>query len=250
MNIQKTGRIISKPLMVWGAAVTVLATTSLATWHSQAAPAAKVDAQDQRVATALTNALKSRVTSPGSKLNLVVKPTANSGKGYFSEIVMSGRPVRVKKLQISELSLRARNVRIDVPYLFSEGKVRTLQSQTSLRAIVTENDLTSLLARGKRTKDMGLKVKYIGGDRMRVSGNVNYMLLNGPIVGIGRLRMVPGSKVNLDIYSLKLRGSEVPSFVKEQMSSRLNPIIDYEDLPFSPRFKALKVQGNKAILTA
>jgi hypothetical protein len=218
-------------------------------WHLQAAPAA-IDAGDQRVAAELNSSLRRYITSPSGKLNLVVKPTERSNVGYFSEIVISGKPVRVKKLQISELNLRARNVRIDVPYMRTEGKVRTLTSSTSLRAVVTENDLTTLLGRGKHTKEMGLRVKYLGGDRMRVTGRLNYTLVNGPIVGTGRLRLMPGSKVHLVIDSLQLRGHEVPSFVKDQLSSRINPVIDYQDLPFQPRFKGLTVKGSSAILSA
>jgi len=225
------------------------AVTAATLFQSAAAPMAW-DAGDQRVTQALKRSLQKRVSSPGGKLNLAVHPTSRAGEGYFSEIVIAGRPAKVKKLTISELNLRARNVRIDVPYLLQSGEVRTLQSTTTLRAVVTENDLTALLAKGKRTKALGLRVKYISGNRLLVTGNLNWTLINGPIVGIARLRLIPGSKVNLDVLSLKLRGAEVPQLVKNQFSSRLNPIIDYEDMPFRPRFKGLRIQGTKATLSA
>jgi hypothetical protein len=95
---------------------------------------------------------------------------------------------------------------------------------------------------------MNLKVKFLG-DKLGVSGNLNYMLLNGPVTGVGKLRMAPGHKVFLDILSLKLRGVEVPAFVKNQFSGRLNPLIDTSDLPFNPPFKGVTVIGKKAVLT-
>jgi hypothetical protein len=209
-----------------------------------------VDAAGQRVVKALEKALRANISSPSGKVKLVIRPTARASQGYFSEISIVGRPAKVRKLQISEVDLRARGVRIDVGYLFSTGKVRTLNTKTSLRAVVTDADLTRLLAQGKRTRDMGLRVAYIGGDRMRVSGNLNYTLLNGPVTGVARLKLAADKKVNLDIVSLQLRGREVPGFLKNQLMGRVNPVIDYEDLPFRPQFRSITFKGNKATLSA
>ncbi|MBW3634940.1 MAG: DUF2993 domain-containing protein [Armatimonadetes bacterium] len=209
-----------------------------------------LDAQDKRVSERLALLLHQNIKQPnGSKIKLVVSPTARASEGYFSQIHMSGAPVQLRqKLRISEFSLDARNVRVDVVSLWGANKVRTLQSQTTLRAVITEDDLTQLLARGKRSKGMNLKVKYLG-NQMRVTGNLNYPLLSGPVVGVGTLRLMPGHKVHLDITSLKLRGVETPAFVKNQLMGHVNPVIEYQDLPFNPPFKSVKVVGNKAILS-
>lgn len=203
----------------------------------------------QQVTAALTRLLRSKVSSPGGRLTLRVRPSARAGEGYFSEIYLAGSPGQLKKMRVTEFALRARDVRLDVPLLLREGSLRTLASRTSLRAVVDERDLTALLARGKRTAAMKLRVKYIG-NRIRVSGNWNWGWFNGPVVGVGTLRLAPGHKVNFDIFSLKLNGSEVPAFVKTRFSERLNPVISYDDLPFQPRFRALTFHGSKAILTA
>lgn len=205
----------------------------------------------QQVTEALTKFLRRRVKSPTGKLQLVVRPGARADMGQFSEIYIAGQPARVKKLQVTELAMRARNVRINVPELMkSEDKdLETLTSQTSLRIVVTEKDLENMLARGKTTGPMGLKVKYLQ-DRMQISGNVNYAMINGPVVGTGRLRLAADHKVYLDILSLKLNGAEAPTFVKQRFSQRINPLISYDELPFRPQFKSLKFVGNKAILTA
>jgi hypothetical protein len=209
-----------------------------------------VDAAGQRVTAALNRALRSKVSAPGGQLNIAISPTARAREGYFSQVVISARPAQVRKLGISELDVRARNVRIDVQYLLKTGNVRTLSSQTSLRAVVTEDDLTRLLARGKRTKDMGLRVRYIDSNRMRVTGNLNYTLLNGPISGVARLRLGRDYKVYLDILSLQLRGVETPQFVKDNLAGRINPVIDYQDVPFRPQFRTVTVRGTRATLAA
>jgi len=249
-------------------AAVALILTVAARWPAQAAPAKptsakpapvpakkpappkKVDRQAQRVMNALERVLRGKISSPGGKMNLSMKPTARAGEGYFSEIYLAAHPASFKKkMRISELVMRARNVRLDVPHLMREGKVNTLASTTTLRAVITENDLTAMLANGKRTKAMGLRVKYIG-DRMRVTGNWNWGWFSGPVIGVGRLRLAPGYKINFDIISLKLNGAEVPQFVKTKFSEKLNPVIDYEEVPFRPRFRGVKIQGAKATVYA
>ncbi len=214
----------------------------------QAAPT--LDASDQRVIDRLSWLLNKRVKKPdGSKISVSIVPTARASEGYFSQIRMSGSPAQLKKkFRVSEFALDARNVHIDVASLWNGNRVKTYQSQTKLRAVITEDDLTSMLSKGGATKNMGLKIKFIG-DKIGVTGNLNYALINGPVDGVGKLRMAPGHKVYLDILSLKLRGVEVPGFIKNQFSGHINPVIAYEDLPFNPPFKGIKMVGKKAVLS-
>lgn len=241
-------RFLFVPALVAGGAL-LLASASVPAAPTLAAPT--LDAQDKRVSERLASLLHQNIRQPnGAKIKLTVTPTARASEGYFSQIRLSGAPVQLrKKLRLSEFSLDARNVRVNVASLWGVNKVRTLQSQTKLRAVITEDDLTQLLARGKHTKGMNLKVKYLG-NQMRVTGNLNYALVSGPVDGIGTMRLMPGHKVHLDITSLKLRGVETPGFIKNQLMNHINPVIDYQDVPFNPPIKNVKVVGNKAILTS
>ncbi len=256
MNQIHLKRTLAHVLFVGVAGMAIAVAPSLrplAAAPAKSAPAAGLDAQDQRITSAVTQSLRNRVTSPTGKLQLSVHPTARSSEGYFSEIHLAGRPAQIKKLRLEELVMHARNVRIDVPYLLQTGKLRTLAAKTSLRAVITEDALTNVLAAGRHTKSMGLKVKYLKhatwGDVIQVTGNWNLgRFLNGPISGMGKLKVTPDYKVHMDILSLKLNGREVPAFVKNKFMEKMNPILDYEDLPFRPRFKAVKVQGSKATL--
>ena len=211
-----------------------------------------LSAADKKVAGQVEKILRDRVSSPNKSLKMVVRPTSRSHDGYFSEIIVEGKPVRIKKLSVAEFSLRAQNVRISLAGL-KEQKIRTLQSNTKFRAVVTENDLTQMFARGKATRNMGLKAKYLkdpkNGDVMQVSGNWKWTWFNGPVTGIGKLRVTKDNQVYADIISLKLNGAEVPGFVKNKFSESLNPVLDYNDVPFQPRFRTLTVQGSKAILS-
>ncbi len=194
--------------------------------------------------------MNKRVKRPdGQKINISIIPTARASEGYFSQVKMSGAPAQLKKrFQVSEFSLDARNVRLDVASLWNGNRVKTYSATTTLRAVITEDDLTTNLAKGGGTKNMGLKIRFLG-DKIGVTGNLNYALINGPVSGTAKLRLAPGHKVYLDILSLKLRGVEVPGFIKNRFAGHINPIISYEDLPFNPPFKTVRMSGKKAILS-
>lgn len=216
---------------------------------SAVASRAKENARRQRVIDELNKALQSRVTSPGGKPHFLVRPSSRAGDGYFEEIFIAARPAQIKKLRLTELVLRARNVQVDVNQLLREHKLNTVKSQTFLRAIVTERDLMDVLAQGKHSAEMGLKVKFLG-DQVRVNGNWKWNWFSGPVVAVGRLYLAPGHKVNCDVKSLTLNGNEVPGYVKTKFMEKLNPLIDYSDVPFQPRFRSVKVVGTRAIITA
>jgi hypothetical protein len=237
-------KLILKPEIV------LLSGVSVCTVGAQVAPS--LTAADKQVAQQVEKALRSRYTSPNKSLRLVVQPTTRSREGYFSEIIIEGKPVQIKRLRVSEFSLRAKDVRVKLESL-KKNKVHTSQAKTRFRAVVSENDLTHMFAQGKHTRAMGLKAKYIKdathGDVLQVAGNWKWSWFNGPVTGVGKLRITKDNQVFADIISLKLNGAEVPGFVKNKFSDSLNPVLDYNDVPFQPRFNQLKVQGSRAILT-
>ena len=214
-------------------------------------------AQQQRglaVTARLKRFLSRRISSPGGKLTMNIKPGARPDLGQFSEIVIAGNPMQLKKkLRISEFSMRARNIRIDTAALMREDdrELKTLKATTSVRAVLTEDDLTTMLARGRRSKEMNLLVRFQG-DRIRVSGNWNWGWFSGPVTMIGKLRLAKsagGNQVFFDILSLRLNGAPVPSFMQNKFSEKLNPLISYDDLPFLPQIRSIRFVGNKAVLS-
>lgn len=213
---------------------------------------AQSSAQNTRVTRQLEAVLRARIQRPdGKPVALSLVPTSRSDRGEFARIKLQAAPARIGDLYVQEIALDARDVTVDVPSLFAPRKkrVRTQRARTTLRAVISENDLTRMLAEGRSTADMGLRVRFLPGNRMRVTGNLNYPLLKGPVEGTGHFKLAAGSKVNLVIESLKLRGLEVPTLLKERFAQSINPIIDYQDLPFNPPFKSFRIVGDKAYLS-
>jgi len=202
-----------------------------------------------RVTTALEQYLRKRISSPGGKLEIKITPTAKSDQGYFQEVLIAARPVEIKKMRFSLLRLRAKNLHIDPKALLSQHDLKTLSSTTTLYAEVTADELTKALSHGKDSSVMNLRVRFVG-QQVQVSGDYNWGLFSGPFTATGKLRLASGHKIVADIQSLKVNGFETPEFIKNKFSERINPLIDYTDLPFKPPFKKLVIKGNKAIVYA
>lgn len=211
--------------------------------------AAPISEQGQRVINKVHQLFDAKVSSPGGKMTFKLVPGAHPEKGEFREIYANGAPAKLRKLQITAFTIRARNVRINVHELLNRDNLETLSAQTSLRAIVTANDLTRYLAVGKHTKDMKLQVSFRG-KALFVTGNFKWQWFSGPVQGLGRMRLGSNRKVYFDIVTLKLNGSEVPDWLKSKFSEKINPVIDYDNVPFQPKFKSLQISGDRAILSA
>jgi hypothetical protein len=245
-------------LAFWSVAVPMVQSAQAAPTSTPApAPAAPTPSAQQQRSLEVTDALKRflnrRISSPSGKLTMVIRPGARADLGYFNEVVIVGKPTKIKKLQVSEFSMHARNVRLNPATLTRkrDKSIDTLAATTSMRAVITENDLTSMLARGRASKDMNLRIKFLNG-AIRVTGNWNWGWFSGPVIAVGKLRLVKGTNGNqvyFDISSLKLNGTEVPAFIKSRFSDKLNPLISYDDLPFSPKIRTLTFEGPKAIIT-
>src|SRR5688500_1738596 len=93
---------------------TTLIMVTIASWITSAQTAPTITAADKKVAQQVEKILRERISSTNKNLELLVRPTSRSHDGYFSEVVVEGKPVQIKKLRVSEFSLRAKDVRISL----------------------------------------------------------------------------------------------------------------------------------------
>ncbi len=210
---------------------------------------ARAETMAQQNTRLLEAALRKRIKSPNGKVIVKIIPGSRAAQGIFQEVYVSAKPAQIKKRRFSELVLSARNVKMALAPLV-KGKLETISSQTKLRAVVTEAEITQVLARGQESSDKNLRVKFQNNGTVRVTGDWKWGWLSGPIEAVGKLKLGPNYTVIADISTLKLNGATVPAPLKNKFQERINPLVDYEDLPFRPPFKSLQFIGSKAYITA
>lgn len=207
----------------------------------------------QQVTANLKRFLSRRISNPRGKMTLVVKAAPRADLGFFSDVYIAGSPLLIKKLRVSDFSLHARNVHLSTAALLraDDRDIITYASQTTARAVISEDDLTWIFAQGNSSKSMNLRAKFVG-NQIRVAGDWSWGWFSGPVVVQGTLRLVKnggGNQVWCNITSLKLNGAEVPLFLRNKFSDKLNPMISYDELPFKPNIRTLAFKGNKAVIT-
>jgi hypothetical protein len=246
-SMQKGIRALAA-LAIAGVALSTFGHPTNVTAAPVASGSAAQKAKAQEVTARLTKMLRKRIKSPGSNLQLRVVPTVHADQGYFSEVFISATPAQIKDIRFSSLTLRARNVRISPTALLEDHSIRTLSSVTTMRAVVTEAEVTSALAKGEDSADKKLTVKFVG-DKIRVSGMWKWSWFSGPMEAIGQLKLGTAHTIVADIQSLKLNGKEVPQGLKNKFMEKINPLLDYTELPFRPPFKSIRFIGNKAVIS-
>jgi len=200
------------------------------------------------------NKIRSRFTNPENPKQAEIKiiPYENealTAQGRLKTVVIRSTPAMIKKVPAEQISMRADDVRIDVKRLLKEDDLVTISTaRTEVEAIISESNLDALFARGRHTKDMKLKTKFEDG-KVRISGYWKLFMFKGPIETVGRLVITPDNNLNYELDSLKLNDREAPASVKKQFMQRLNPVVEFNDLPFKPRIRSIKFKGDKVYVS-
>jgi len=175
--------------------------------------------------------------------------TALAGEGRLKAVVIRSAPAMIKKVPAEEIDMRADDVRIDVKKLLKDDDIVTISTaRTRLNAIISESNLDSLFARGRSTKDMKLKTKFDGG-KVTISGTWKLFMFKGPIRTVGKLAVTADNNLNYELESLKLNHAEAPASLKKQFMQRLNPVVEFSDMPFKPKVQSIAFKGSKVYVS-
>lgn len=206
--------------------------------------------QGEQVIANLGGKLRWRFTNPqdpkGAEVKIIpYEDPKNSAKGRFKTIILRSTPAAIKKMPVESIDMRADDVTIDVTRLFKNDEIATVKcAKTRLEAVVSEDNLNTLFARGKSTKDMHLKASFVDG-KVRITGQWKLFMFKGPIETVGKLALTKDNNLNFDMESLKMNNAEAPDSVKKQFMSRINPVVEFSDLPFQPKVSTITFRGHK-----
>jgi len=181
--------------------------------------------------------------------NLVVRVEPYSqpetDKGYLKSILMQADVAKWKGVALRPIYLRSEDVVLDLPALLVDNKLETKSSKkTTFLAKISEADLNGLF----KKKNMPIKNPKIELGQGDVTFTGTYQ--------VGRL----GSNLKLNgVFTVKnethlwftarkgwVSGIPLPAALLNQVLSLLNPLLDFSELPFSPRVKKFEIK-DKAI---
>ena len=140
--------------------------------------------------------------------------------------------------------------KVDVEKLMKENDLEFVSAKSqSIHAVATPEDFSFMLAKGKDTKHMKLRVKF-GDNKIHVTGNWKLYVFQGPMDLVGKFRLRNSEQVDLIVDSLKINDRSAPPSVIRQFEEKLNPLMDTSDFPFRPKLRTVKIEGQHLILSS
>ncbi|MBI3922597.1 MAG: DUF2993 domain-containing protein [Armatimonadetes bacterium] len=212
------------------------------------------ESKGDRVLHALEQHVRARISNPENPKAAEIKivpydSEASTAKGRFKTIIVRSSPAKIKHVPIEEINLRADDVTIDVDQLLKKDDLDTKKSgKTTVEGTVSADNLNALFAGGKATHDMNLKARFEDG-KVKISGYWKLFMFKGPIQTVGRLILTKKNTLDFEMDSLKINNREAPKSVKDQFMERLNPVVQFDDIPFRPKITTLTFKGDKVFVS-
>jgi hypothetical protein len=211
-------------------------------------PPATGPVRPERVVAALEKYIKTKFEEPRNlkiKLALFDDPQRLQ-RGHFREVAITTDSALFDGIAMEDLLLSAKDVMIDLPALFSRNHLETTQREHGIiRATVTEAHLN----------------KAFQSVKMPIHDFQMSFVENG-VVATGTYKFIVGNRLQMHatlepkpdgIWFLcqraSVNGLALPSGQVRALLNKMNPIIDFTKLPFSPKVRKIAIDGEKKVLS-
>ena len=178
-------------------------------------------------------------------LQIKVVPFASdywTQQGRFQAIVVSADRVTRKGIDIRKVYIKAFDVTLDIAELYKEGDVETTSRRnTTLSVRVYKGDLNKLLAKKKSTIQ-NLHVEFQD-HKLVVTGK--YQLLFGyNLRMVGKLQVKNRRQVDFVPTAASVNNIPLPTGPLRQVLSKLNPLVDFHELPLRPSIDKVEIKDD------
>lgn len=195
----------------------------------------------QQVATRLRNRIASAWQPVNLRISVVPYPgNTDLDKGAFRHIGFSADSIVIDGVKITEVRGGAYDPVLDLDKLTRLNKIVLLRrSSTYIYGRVTERELNKALTYKKNTIE-NLRVK-VGQGTVSFTGTFKFGLSTNLFLE-GRLEVPDGYKINFVPTKASVGGIPLPAAPLRTVLKRINPLLDFHKVMFSPKIKRLEVK--------
>ena len=160
-------------------------------------------------------------------------------QGRLQTVVITVKRADRQGIVMNDLYLKATDVTVSLDALFGLGKLRTRSREAaSIRATIKEGELNNAFARAKIPIEQ-FRVKFENG--MLVATGVYHFAFGNKLKMIGRL--VPQADgIHFVARQAWVNDLPLPLGEVNAVLAKMNPIIDFADIPFSPNVTKIVIQ--------
>jgi len=201
----------------------------------------------QKIAEKMSRIAKQRWTS--KNLTIKVVPFQNDSltqAGRFQAIVLKADSISRKGITVAPIYVKAFDVTLDLYTLYYKNEIKTSKRKnTIINAKISETSLNKLLA----MKDMPIKNPKVDFGTGKLTFTGKYQAIFGHnLLMEAKLEVADHRKVNLIPTRVSVNGVPLPAGPVRSLLSKLNPLLDLQDVPLSPTLDSLTITPTSIIL--
>ncbi|MFO7945890.1 MAG: LmeA family phospholipid-binding protein [Armatimonadota bacterium] len=188
--------------------------------------------------------IKRIITEKWTCKNLVVKVVpfqSNSltQSGRFQAIVFSADSIYHNGVTVAPIYVKAFDVTLDLYKLYYKNDIRTKRRKnTIINAQISEKDINTLL----KMKNMPVKNPKIDFQQDKLVFTGKYEAVFGHnLMMEAKLEVVDHRKINLVPTKVTVNGIPLPTGPVRSLLSKINPLLDLNEVPLTPKVDSLKV---------
>ncbi len=164
-------------------------------------------------------------------------------QGRFQTILVTVDRAEQKTVAIRNVYIKGFDVTLDLEELFEKsGDVKTKSRKRAIfSARVYKSDLNKLLAL-KKTPIKNIKVDFQG-DKLVLTGTYQFAF-GHKLRMVGKLKLENHSKLSFIPTAASVNGIPLPAGPLRVMLNNINPLIEFRNIPLSPRVDKIEIKDD------
>lgn len=189
--------------------------------------------------------IRSRMTHLWKVQNLRIAVTPHPGnagmdKGAFKQIKVTADSVTVDGVKMTQVLMQAQDLVLDLPRLQTRNDVKVLRRGSDrIHAKVSEADLNRALT-FKKNRIENMRIK-LGQGNLVITGKYRFGLATN-FMAQGRLECPDGYRISFIPTKASVGGLPLPTAPLRTLLKKINPLLDLQKIPMSPKVDRLIVQ--------
>jgi len=207
---------------------------------------------------AIAQRIETRIREKFTATNLEVQVVPFDDPSYTQQgrlqwVVISADKLEQDVFTVQQIFIKALDTTLDLDQLFATNSdvVRKVPGRSIVTAFVSEENLNKMIGpESSLAKNSGieeLKMQVLPG-QLRITGKY-HPFFDADLELIGRLEVAERYNINFIPVSAKFNGVPLPQGLLRGLLKKMNPILDFHDVPMGPSVDQVVVDDHRVLIT-
>jgi hypothetical protein len=198
--------------------------------------------------------IRDKFTATGLEIQVIpFDDPSYTQQGRLQWVSISAETLEQDVFTVQQVFIKVFDTTLDLDLLFAEkfDVARKVPGRSIVTAFVSEADLNKMIGpESSLSKNSGieeLKMEVLPG-QLRITGKY-HPFFDADLEMIGRIEVADGYNINFVPLSAKFNGVPLPQGLLRGLLKKLNPILDFHDVPMGPSVDQVVVDDKRILIT-